>query len=268
MAQEPQEKWQIALKHWGTWVESINKARTSIEQEHGDLTQLLSLAETVWSEDVQDSSGISRYPVRNKEAEILWNLYDKVGEIGSKFIATAIGLRANSELHKVSLDYWVHLVLPELTEDYNPDYYSQEYIAEHLAKKERAYFWHFSKPTVWLGNDEIIDSIHWCRGKLNTGEIIEKLQKTKWPSIEYATKKAASGRPSEEDKMNLEAIVCYVLNRKQRPKFTYKEIASIFSWKTHTGSSGSLTSNTVRNRVKLGKELLQRYGYGSGIINK
>ncbi|MFC1938852.1 hypothetical protein ACFLWM_01695 [Chloroflexota bacterium] len=179
MTQEPQEKWQKALKHWGTWVESINKARSSIEQEHGDLTQLLSRAETVWPEDVQDSSGISHYPVRNKEAEFLRNLYDKVGGIGSKFISTAIGLRPNSELNKVFLDYWVHLVLPELKEDYDPDYCSQEYIAEHLAKKERAFFLHFSKPTVWLGNDEIIDSIHWCRGRLNTGEIIEKLQETK-----------------------------------------------------------------------------------------
>ncbi|MFC1956912.1 hypothetical protein ACFLVY_01265 [Chloroflexota bacterium] len=261
MTREPQEKWQIALNKWDKWVESVKQTKELIQDKYGDLNQLISRSETIWPEDEEVTLVTIRNVERNQEAQALWNLYDKVSEIGSKFVSTAIGLRPNSELFKVFLDYWVHLVLPELTEDYDSDYYSQEYIAEHLAKKERAFFWHFSKPTVWLGNDEIIDSIHWCRGKLNTGEIIEKLQKTKWPSIEYVIRKADSGRPSEEDKINLEAIVCYVLNRKQRPKLTYKEIASIFSWKTHEGSSGSLTSNTVRNRVKLGKELLQRYDY-------
>lgn len=209
------EKWQEALRHWDAWVESIKQTKAFLQDRHGDLSQLLSHSEIVWPEDEDGSSGVSLKPETNKEALILWNLYDEVEEIGSTFILNKIGLKPGLELHKVFLNHWVHLVIPELTEDYDPKYYLQEYMAEYLVKKEKTYFWHFSKPTKWLGNDEIIDSIHWCRGKINTREIVAKLKEIKWPSSSQVRMERDSDRRSEQDRINTEAIVCAILKDKQ-----------------------------------------------------
>ena len=166
------------LKYLDIWIKSIEEMRAKIRREHGDLNQLLSRAETLWPEDGGDSSDISLNPKRNKEAEILWNLYDEVHDIGAKFISAEIGLSPSSWFHHPFLDYWIHSVIPELTEDYDPEYYSEEYFLD----RERVNVWYSSRVVRRQGKTQIIDSISWYRDKVGPRDIAEKLPDIKWPT--------------------------------------------------------------------------------------
>lgn len=254
------EKWQKALEHWDAWDRSIKETRANIEKEHGNISALLERAETVWPEEVDDPIRLIKDARRNKEAEILWNLYDEVQEIGSEFITKQIGLKPGSDFHYIFLNYWIHSVIPELTQDYDPDYYLPEYQAE----AEKIKVWPHSRVIRRPGKKEvIIDSVKWIRGEVSPSEIPTLIGHMRWRSSDRLLERAVGGRPSEQDRIKAEAIVAALLKDKQG--MTYRKITEQFGWsepKSQYSRPGSklkdmkLMSQTAVNRVRLGRKIL------------
>jgi hypothetical protein len=253
------EQWQKALEHWDAWDKSIKETRAKIEKEHGNISTLLERAKTIWPEGVDDPLRLIQDAKKNREAKILWNLYDEVEDIGSMFIAKEIGLKSESWLHYIFLCHWIHSVIPELTQDYDPGYYLLEYLTE----KEKTNVWPASRVMRKQGEFVIVDSVNWIRGKVSRSEIPTIIRDMKWPSSNRLLKRAAGGRPIEQDRIKAEAIVVALLKDKQGMK--YREITQQFGWSEPESQyskpgtklkDGKLISQTAVNRVRLGREIL------------
>jgi len=115
------EKWQKALNHWDKWLGSIKDTRSLVEEKYGDLEDLLMTGYLEVVTEGKDNSITAINIEADEKGRAIWALYDEVEDIGGKFISHEIGLKSNSELHQLFLAYWVHLVIPELTEDYGQD---------------------------------------------------------------------------------------------------------------------------------------------------
>jgi hypothetical protein len=249
------EKWQQALSHWDKWNRSIMKTRAKIEKEHGNISALLERAETIWPEGVDDPIRLIQDAKRNKEAEILWNLYDEVENIGSEFVTKEIGLKSGSYLNYIFLNYWIHSVIPELTQDYDQGYYLLEYQAE----ADKRNVWPYSRVIRRPGKVVIIDNVNWIRGEVSPSEIPTIIGHMKWRSSARLLKRAAGGRPSEQNEADIEAVVCYVLGYKKG--LTEGGIGRIFGWKTRNNDLNKLVSRQVRKRLKRARELMQKEDY-------
>jgi hypothetical protein len=245
------EQWQKALEHWGAWDKSIKRTRAKIEKEHGNISELLERAETIWPEGVDDPARLIQDAKMNKEAKVLWNLYDEVENIGSEFITKEIGLKSGLYLNYIFLNYWIHSVIPELTQDYEPDYYLPEY----QAKADKRKVWPYSRVIRRPGKVVIIDSVNWIRGEISPSEIPALIGHMRWRSSDRLLKGAAGGRPSEQNKADMEAIVCYVLRCKKG--LTEGGIGRIFDWQTRKNNYNQLVSRQVRKRLKRAKDLIQ-----------
>jgi hypothetical protein len=251
------EKWQEAVSHWCRWNESVHNTRVVAEGRHGDMNQLLSRAKPIW---VETESGISLNSSSNAESAILWNLYDEVQYIGSQFISTEVGLKEDSLHHPTLLSYWIHSVIPEITQDYNKNFSAEE----SRADIERSHVWLSSRVQRKKGKTRVIDSINWYRGTADSSNIEGTLQHISWPSSEQLIEQVEGGRPSQQKRIRLEAIVCALLKDKQGMK--HKDITEIFGWseaKSEISKPGSKATNTRQmsqtsaNRVRLGRQILE-----------
>lgn len=246
------EKWQDALEHWDTWVNSIKEARAAIVSEHGNLSVLMSQAKLKVGEESEGLSNKVLTFSMNDDMRTMWDIDDQLVKTADDFVTREVGLRADSLLHSMFSNYWVKEVFPEFRQEmelFEPETDSGSPYRNITLESKR----------VKSGQGyKVRSSISWFHGHVDIQELSKFLQKVKWPFEESkVNRQGKGGRPriSRETTLYPEAIVCYLLNKKQRLR--YKEIADIFGWKTHEDSNGNLTSNTVRNRVNRGRDILK-----------
>ncbi|MFC1980836.1 hypothetical protein ACFLVN_01130 [Chloroflexota bacterium] len=108
------EKWQEALTRWKEWVDSVDKARSAVGQRYGSLSQLVAHSKTETLEKHDSQNGAFTIKL-NKEAQILWDIDDELGETARKFVSCNIGLDPHSLLHFIFVEHWMN-------QCYNPIY--------------------------------------------------------------------------------------------------------------------------------------------------
>ena len=244
------QKWKQALGHWDKWGKSIEKAKAKIENKYNNLSSLIALAKIEVKEERKENGHTNYTLILNDNMQTIWGIDDELEKVATDFISREIGLNPESELHYLFADYWMRSALPEFRgesdvdiepriEGYNP---LRNVTLESKRKK----------------NGKVLNSISWYSGHVKPEEVARLLQKHKWPFDEHKViHDGKGGRPKKSRELTLypEAIVCYLLKRRQR--MTHKEIAGIFGWKTYMDSNGNLMSNTARNRIKLGTKILE-----------
>lgn len=244
-----EQKWQQALSRWDAWVKSIKEARTSIEKQYGDFSQLVARSEFKFEEE-QTPDGSRLFIKTNTEAMILWKLYDVIKKMGSSFILQEIGLPARSIQYHLFLNYWMKSAFPEATQDTVPD-------LDIVDGEPPA--WFERKVVKRNKQNRVVDTVSWYPDEVDSIKVAKSMLKTKFPSnVELVLEKAKGGRPqiSRESTIYPEAVVCTLLKEKQ--KLTYKQIANIFGWAIQENEHGApSTSNTVASRIKIGKRLLR-----------
>jgi hypothetical protein len=262
MTQEPQEKWQMALGHWTVWSNSIRKARMEILHKHGELSELLAKAK-ITTPNLNKGTEIKYFsqiePEFNEQGLELWNFYDEIWDAAREFVEREISLNPLSIIGHHFVDYWSHSVAPELLdifEETNNPNMSIDFI-------DLPPVWFDSRVVGKGSKRRIIDRVSWYRGEAKPSDIAKLLPKKKWPSQKMLIKKGRGGRPSEDDKILPEAVVCTLLKDKQG--LTYRKITGIFGWsepKSDWASTYSKDqeqkriSQTAVNRVKLGRDIL------------
>ncbi|MFC1903744.1 hypothetical protein ACFLW9_02555 [Chloroflexota bacterium] len=254
-----QEKWQKAINHWDKWRDSVESNRENLLKEYGDLQQLEDRMLDLSYQADTGSLPQNLVPELRKLSMNMWDIFNKVDSIGVKFLQDNLGLTVGGYL-KTFLEYYTHSVIPELTKGWDDKTPLEEYLFNNRLK----HIWHRSEIDKERRPGEIIDTISWYRGKANPEEIMRLIKDellapiggSLWPSREEILAKEKGGAPEKGEK-ELEAIVCSVLTHEQGMK--QKEIQSIFEWggrrKKKYENIGRV-SNTVRDRIKLGDEIL------------
>lgn len=248
------EKWQEALRAWDEWKDSIAEAQAQIEINHGKLSELLMKAKIEVNEEIKGSSKQGFSFSVNDEMWVVWDIADELKKAADDFVSMEIGLHAASMLHSMFANYWVEVACPEIRQEVNVelDVETANPLRQVSVESKR----------VKYGNEYIVrNSISWHAGHVEPQEVIRFLQRIKWPFDESeVTREGKGGRPpiSRELKLYPQAVVCFILNRRQ--KLTQSEIANLFDWCTHPDSYDKPMSTTVRNRVKLGKKILACHG--------
>ncbi len=224
-------KWQTALNLWDSWRLSVDQVRNELLSKYGGIRRLTSRT--------------------RKEDEFLSDLLDEIPDIYERIIAKDIGLKPDSSYYDDFLYTWMHYILPEVIDEYIPDYDLSQ-----LTNKNQQNIWHSYDVENRQGRFVAIYSVNWIPGKVNMNDIITKIQDMEWPSPARIIRIKKGGRPSEEDKQNLEAITCALLKDKQR--LTHIEIGRYFDWAIEPNEWGKpKTSQTSMNRVKLGRKLIK-----------
>lgn len=215
------EKWQEALKHWDEWDKSIAGARVNIRNKYGNVSKLIARAKIEVKEERKENGHTNYTFILNDNMQTIWGIDDELMKAATDFISREIGLNPGSELHYLFENNWMRSAFPEFRheadvdiepeiEGYNP---LRDITLESKRKK----------------NGKVINSISWYSGHVQPEEVARLLQKIKWPFEEHKViHDGKGGRPKKSRELTLypEAIVCYLLKRKQ--KMTHKEIADIF----------------------------------------
>jgi len=225
------ERWQEALMCWDSWQDSVKQARNELLTKYGGLRQLVA---------------------RGREDDsFLGDLLDEISDIYDRTIAKDVGFNSDSLYYEDFLYTWMHDVLPELINEYDPEL---EY--EDLSQEKR--------PDVWNSYDaerkgrgfEVIYSVNWVAGKVTKDEVITKIHSMEWPSIARVKLEAKGGKPSKEHRNNLRAITCAILKDKQH--FTHIDIAAFFGWKIQKDDNEKPKTNLYSYKmVKQGRKILE-----------
>ena len=224
-------KWQEALKLWGSWQNSLDQARSELLSKYDGTKRLISRA--------------------RKDDNFLGDLFDEMSDIYQRVIAKDIGFKSDSSYYEDFLYTWMHSVLPELIDEYDPDF-------DMVSDKRPLNIWLSSKLIPRQeGGFTIIDSVSWVRGRVKRTDIPLKIQEMEWLSPAQLEKRRRGGRPSEEDNHDLESVVCAILKDKQGLK--HWEIGDYFGWglQEHNFEKYS-TSKNAYIRVRRGREILRK----------
>lgn len=220
--------WQEVITHWKEWKHSTDEAREVVLSKHGEQIKILTA----------------------EEPESLDQLIDEVADMGYEFVIKEIGLRPESDYFEDFMFTWMHLVLDEISDEYDRNFI----LTGELAEKDK--IWIDNKPETRKGKVVIISSINWVKGKVRRGELLKKMKDKDWPPSGLFKSKGKGGRPSKKDLTNMEAIVCVLL--KDRANVQYINIGKLFGWDiTKNAYDKHRVCQTARDRVTLGRELLK-----------
>lgn len=214
-----EEIWKKALLRWDAWSEAVAEARDAVRG--------------------------------NKE------FLAEARHMGERFIRECMGLDQGNRYFNDFVDYWLHLVMPEVVTE----------LSEELLFPDDIDFLDEIHPDVSYtsrvvrvsGRDLVLNSVSWYQGGIDTESVAEKLKHMIWPRP-ISSKKRRVGRPSERDRIDREAIVCAILADKQKLK--NREIAELFPVKRRKRSEDDAVgssveqSRTVLERSRRGRELL------------
>ena len=243
------EKWQKALAKWDAWNKSINECRAMVDAKYGDFGKLVIKRARIETRIKKKSSTYQSLSITgNEEAKILWDLYDEISEIASRFITEQIGLPITTLPYRRFRRCWLNSAFPEIIDRMPPEILEEMPIRfKQTVKKEH-------------DGNRVVYSISWYPNRIFQSEVAQFVSSLE-PFIneEQILKRVKGGRRSlSKWKLHPEAIVCAILHDQQ--KLPYKQIADFFGWKYQTNEDKYLTvSNTVANRVKLGRCILAKY---------
>lgn len=244
------EKWQEVIKHWEEWGKSLRETRNRIEKDYGNIANLSPQVRTE-SKENNDGSTNKYLKIRlNDDAIVWWRIDDEITETANKFVTERIGLSEEYILFYSFVDWWKASAFPKFAKGSN--------INGDTEMEDSGKSIQLESKVVKIDNKyRIRNSISWYSGQVKFEELAHYLCKIKWPfKDDEVLNTGKGGRPekSKNDIIYPEAIVCYLLNKKQRLK--QAAIANLFDWKTHYDSYGNIMSNTVRQRVEIGKRIL------------
>ena len=244
-----EEKWQKALAKLDAWNKSINDCRAIVDAKYGDLSKLLNKGTLTEIRIKKQSSKHQLLSITgNEEAKILWNLYDEVSEIASRFVTEQIGIPRTAFLYGRFRRHWLNSAFPEIIESMPSELLEEMPIwFKPMVKKER-------------DGNRVVCSVSWYPNQVSQNDVAQfVLSLEPITNEKHILKKAKGGRHTlSRRRLQPEAIVCAILRDQQR--LTYKQIAALFGWKLQADEHGTLRiSNTVASRVKEGRKILKQH---------
>lgn len=252
MAKKIIKDWKEVITYWDRWNESIDKARNQIETKYRDVNKIIADARIAFKNIPEENELTELFQyVNGIHVTILEDLLN----LAADFVSKEIGLRPFNKIHVLFCNHWINSSFPvfnledrlgfifaNIGEDPNPRLIS----LKSKRKKE--------------GNIE--NSITWDNDDYSIQEVAQRLNKLKkWPLNSNAINRHAGGRPSQQERVIPEAIVCYLLNRKAG--FSQIKIGSLFGYKVSFDSyNRESICRTVNSRLKLADKIFHKYGFG------
>ena len=243
--------WQEAINAWDRWQTSIKEARGKVEQEYGNISELMKVARFVCKERVSKGSKRKIYSyVMNDAMEKIWNIDDILKSIAKRFVTKEMGLRRDSDFHSILSDFWMECAYPEFRKASK-----EEIVAENEALSDSK---HMLLDSKWYRKTDVIEnSITWRHGQVELSEIANALMKLKeWPFDENEIK---HGDNTEKEKTaDINAIICYAFRYKQ--KLTEEQIGKMYDLVTYPDHYGKQVGTTIKKRLARGRKLMQQHG--------